>query len=159
MAEVTRRGLLAGAAVLGGSAAGLTVQGVAATSAAAVSPPPGSPPPLGPVKVGPDDPRYQSLTRRGCNARFVGKPDYVRVVGSTEQVISAVQQAVREGKRIAVRSGGHCFENFVDEPSVRVLIDTSSMSAVYYDARRQAFAVEPGAMLGEVYRRLFLDWG
>lgn len=159
MAEVTRRGLLAGAAVLGGSAAGLTVQGMAATSAAAVSPPPGSPSPLGPVKVGPDDPRYQSLTRRGCNARFVGKPDYVRVVGSTEQVVSAVQQAVREGKRIAVRSGGHCFENFVDEPSVRVLIDTSSMSAVYYDARRQAFAVEPGALLGEVYRRLFLGWG
>ncbi|MGW1375058.1 FAD-binding oxidoreductase [Streptomyces sp. NPDC002446] len=159
MAEVTRRGLLAGAAVLGGAAAGLTTQGVAATPAAAASPPPGGPPPLGPVKVGPDDPRYRSLTRRGCNARFVGKPDYVRVVGSTEQVVSAVQQAVREGRRIAVRSGGHCFEDFVDDPSVRVLIDTSAMSAVYYDTRRRAFAVEPGALLGEVYRKLFLGWG
>lgn len=159
MAKVTRRGLLAGAAVLGGAAAGLTTQGVAVTPAAAASPPAGSPPPLGPVKVGPNDPRYPSLTRRGCNARFVGRPEYVRVVGSTEQVVSAVQQAVQEGKRIAVRSGGHCFEDFVDDPSVRVLIDMSSMSAVYYDARRRAFAVEPGALLGEVYRRLFLGWG
>ncbi|MFF4948075.1 FAD-dependent oxidoreductase [Streptomyces chattanoogensis] len=156
---MTRRGLLAGAAALGGAAAGLTTQGVAATPAVAASPPHDSPPPLGPVKVDPDDPRYRSLTRRGCNARFVGKPDYVRVVGSTEQVVSAVQQAVREGKRIAVRSGGHCFENFVDNPSVRVLIDTSSMSAVSYDAQRRAFAVEPGALLGEVYRKLFLGWG
>ncbi|MEH6373056.1 hypothetical protein V7793_01630 [Streptomyces sp. KLMMK] len=31
----------------------------------------------------------------------------MRVVSSTEQVVDAVQQAVRQGKRIAVRSGGH----------------------------------------------------
>ncbi|MBB4890539.1 aclacinomycin oxidase [Streptomyces netropsis] len=160
MDEVTRRGVLAGAALLGGAAAGVAAQTMAAPAALAL---PGTggrtTPATGPVTVGPGDPRYRSLTRRGCNARFVGRPDYVRVVGSTEQAVSAVQQAVREGRRIAVRSGGHCFENFVDDPSVRVVVDVSPMSAVHYDARRGAFAVEPGASLGEVYRRLFLGWG
>ncbi len=158
MADVTRRGVLAGAAVIGGAAAAAAAQGIAAPAALA-APPADGPPPPAPVTVEPGDPRYRSLTQRGFNARFVGKPDYVRVVSTTAQVVDAVQQAVREGKRIAVRSGGHCFENFVDDPSVRVVIDVSPMRAVFYDARRRAFAVEPGALLGEVYRRLFLGWG
>ncbi|MGI5527996.1 FAD-binding oxidoreductase [Streptomyces syringium] len=158
MAEVTRRGVLAGAAVIGGTAAAAAAQGVTAPAALA-APPTDGPPPPAPVTVAPGDPRYRSLTHRGYNARFVGKPDYVRVVNTTAQVVGAVQQAVREGKRIAVRSGGHCFENFVDDPAVRVVIDVSPMRAVSYDARRRAFAVEPGALLGEVYRTLFLGWG
>ncbi|MFI0261095.1 FAD-binding oxidoreductase [Streptomyces sp. NPDC017056] len=160
MVEVARRTLLAGAAALGGAAAGLAAPGTAAAApaapAAAAS---GRPPGQGPVTLGPGDPRYSSLTRRGSNGRFVGTPERVHVVSTTEQVVTAVQQAVRDGKRIAVRSGGHCFENFVDDPSVRVLIDTSPMREVRYDAARRAFAVEPGALLGEVYRALFLGWG
>ncbi|WP_206503937.1 FAD-dependent oxidoreductase [Streptomyces chrestomyceticus] len=161
MGEVKRRSLLAGAAALGGTAAGLAAPGLAAAAglsdaaSAAAARPPGT----GPVTLGPDDPRYASLTRRGSNGRFVGKPDHVYVVSTTEQVVAAVQRAVRDGRRIAVRSGGHCFENFVDDPSVRALIDTSPMRAVSYDAARRAFAVEPGALLGEVYRALFLGWG
>ncbi|MEV5240351.1 FAD-binding protein [Streptomyces cinnamoneus] len=158
MSEVTRRGVIAGTAVLGGAAVGLAAQGLTAPAALA-APRAGAVPSPGPVTVGPEDARYPSLTRRGTNARFVGRPDYVRVASSTEQVVAAVQQAVREGRRIAVRSGGHCFENFVDDPSVRALIDLSSLSAVSYDARRRAFAVGPGALLGEVYRKLFLGWG
>ncbi|MEU4200325.1 FAD-binding protein [Streptomyces sp. NPDC026294] len=167
MGEVKRRSLLAGAAALGGTAAALATPGIAAAatapavsgtpdaSAAAAARPPGT----GLVTLGPHDPRYASLTRRGCNGRFAGKPDHVHVVSTTEQVVTAVQQAVRDGKRIAVRSGGHCFENFVDDPSVTALIDTSPMRAVSYDAARRAFAVQPGALLGEVYRALFLGWG
>ncbi|WP_058043435.1 FAD-binding oxidoreductase [Streptomyces roseifaciens] len=157
MAEMTRRGVLAGTAAFGGAVAGLSAPGLAAPAAAATH---SSPPPRpDAVTVEPGDLRYQSLTHRGCNARFVGTPDYVRVVSSTEQVVDAVQQAVRQGKRIAVRSGGHCFESFVDDRSVRALIDVSPMTAVSYDPQRRAFAVEPGASLGEMYRRLFLGWG
>ncbi|MFI9229662.1 FAD-dependent oxidoreductase [Streptomyces rimosus] len=153
MPEVRRRTLLAGAAALGGTAAAVTTPGIAVAAPAS----PAASTPL--VTLGPDDPRYSSLTRRGSNGRFAGKPERVHVVSTTEQVVAAVQRAVRDGKRIAVRSGGHCFENFVDDPSVRVLIDTSPMRAVRYDAARRAFAVEPGALLGEVYRALFLGWG
>jgi aclacinomycin oxidase len=116
-------------------------------------------PRVGPDKVGPDDPRYAHLVRRGFNKRFAGKPDYVHLVGSTGQVVDAVQGAVREKLRVMVRSGGHCLEGFVADPAVRVLIDTSLMTGVDYDPEMAAFAVEAGATLGEAYRKLFLGWG
>ncbi|MGW1867064.1 FAD-dependent oxidoreductase [Streptomyces mauvecolor] len=113
---------------------------------------------FGPVTVRPGDTRYESLLR-GNNFRFVGRPDEIRVVGSTEQVVRAVADAVRSGRRVAVRSGGHCFENFTADPAVRMLLDMSPMDAVGYDAARGAFAVQPGATLGHVYRTLFKGWG
>ncbi|RAY12774.1 FAD-linked oxidase [Actinomadura craniellae] len=119
----------------------------------------GASPPLGPVVIGKDDPRYGYLTTRGANGRFTGRPDSVRLVGSPDQVVQVVGEAMRGGGRVAVRSGGHCFENFVDDPAVRVVIDTSEMNAVYFDPRYQAFAVETGATLGEIYRTLYLGWG
>jgi aclacinomycin oxidase len=57
-----------------------------------------------------------------------------------------------------VRSGGHCLEGFVGDPSVRVLIDTSLMNDVYFDREMNAFAVEAGALLGDVYRTLAVEW-
>ncbi|QPL96145.1 FAD-binding oxidoreductase [Streptomyces clavuligerus] len=117
----------------------------------------GGPAPEAP-RVLPDDPRYGHLVSRGAN-RFRGTPDEVRPVESTAQVVRCVQEAVRRGRRIAVRSGGHCFEDFVDHPRVRTLIDMSRMRAVGYDPALHAFAVEPGATLEEVYRLLHLGWG
>ncbi|WP_242338178.1 FAD-binding oxidoreductase [Anaeromyxobacter sp. SG66] len=110
-------------------------------------------------RIGPDDPRYADLAHRGFNRRFRGNPDYVRLVGSTEQVVQAVQEAVREDLRVAVRSGGHCLEGLVADPAVRVLIDTSLMTGVAYDPEMSAFVVEAGTTLGELYRKLFLGWG
>jgi FAD/FMN-containing dehydrogenase len=68
-----------------------------------------------PDRIGPDDPRYAALVGRGFNKRFAGKPDYVRLVHSTDEVIDAVQDAVREGRRVVARGGGHCLEGFVDD--------------------------------------------
>ncbi|MGO4428034.1 FAD-binding oxidoreductase, partial [Streptomyces sp. MCAF7] len=91
--------------------------------------------------------------------RFRGRPDHVYLVGSTEHVVRTVREAVRSGARLAVRSGGHCFEDFVDNPDVKAVIDMSPMADVSFDERRRAFAVEAGATLGEVYRKLYLGWG
>ncbi|WP_242344962.1 FAD-binding oxidoreductase [Anaeromyxobacter terrae] len=115
--------------------------------------------PADPGRIGPDDPRYADLAHRGFNRRFRGAPDYVRLVRSTGQVVQAVQEAVQEDLRVAVRSGGHCLEGLVADPAVRVLIDTSLMKGVSYDPERAAFAVECGTTVGEVYRELFLGWG
>ncbi|WP_052509015.1 FAD-binding oxidoreductase [Kitasatospora griseola] len=153
--RLNRRGLLAAAA------AGLAAVGSAgsAGSAVAAGPPTGrEPETFGPVEVRPGDPRYESLLR-GDNHRFVGRPDEVRVVGSTAQVVQAVQDAVRDGRRIGVRSGGHCFENFTADPEIRLLLDLSQLDAVGYDPSRRAFEVQPGATLGRVYRTLFKGWG
>ena len=40
-----------------------------------------------------------------------------------------------------------------------MIIDTSLMTGVRYDPDMRAFAIDSGTTLGEVYRRLFLDWG
>ena len=114
---------------------------------------------VGPHKVGPEDPRYVHLAHRGFNRRFRGRPEYVRLVGSTADVVEAVQEAVGAKARVAVRSGGHCLEGFVADPAVQVVIDTSLMANVAYDAERRAFVVEAGATTGETYRKLFLGWG
>jgi aclacinomycin oxidase len=149
---VSRRGMLAGvgaaAIIVPGAAIAWdkttgTESGVAA---------------FGPVTVRPGDSRYDNLLL-GNNFRFAGRPDEIRVVGSTEQVVRAVSEAVRSGRRVAVRSGGHCFENFTADPAVKMLLDLSPMDEVGYDAARRAFAVQPGATLGHVYRTLLKGWG
>src|SRR5678816_841041 len=110
-------------------------------------------------RIGPDDPRYRAVVDKRFNKRFNAAPDYVRLVSSTDQVVSAVQEAVTEGRRLAVTSGGHCLEGFVSHPEVRVIIDVSPMKRIYYDAQRRAVAVEAGATVGETFRALFDAWG
>jgi aclacinomycin oxidase len=112
-----------------------------------------------PDRVAPDDPRYRAVVDKRFNKRFRANPDYVRLVSSTDQVVSAVDDAVREGRRLVVTSGGHCLEGFVSDPEVRVIIDVSPMKRVYHDAERRAVAVEAGATVGETFRALFENWG
>lgn len=105
------------------------------------------------------DIRFADLAERRFNKRFTGKPEYVYLPESTSDVVAALQEAVNAQKRIVVRSGGHCLEGFVSDPSVQVLIDMSLMKNISYDTKRSAFEVEAGATVGETYRRLFLGWG
>jgi len=142
---------------------------LAATAPAARSAPaPTGPPPLAPTDS-PDlsfpgstitrsDGRYRGL-QTGNNQRFVATPNYVSLVGDTAATVTAVQSAADAGKRVSVRGGGHCFADFVCNPDVEVIIDTSPMKAVGYDSRRRAFVVEPGARLLDVYETLSTDWG
>ncbi len=110
-------------------------------------------------RIGPDDSRYLAVVEKRFNKRFRARPDYVRLVSSTDQVVSAVDEAVREGRRLVVTSGGHCLEGFVSDPEVRVILDVSPMKRVYYDADMGAVAVEAGATVGETFRALFERWG
>ncbi len=111
------------------------------------------------VNIGPDDPRYRAVVEKRFNKRFRASPDYVRLAGTTAEVVSAVEDAVREGRRLAVTSGGHCLEGFVSDPDVRVIVDVSPMKRVDYDADRHAVVVEAGATVGETFRALFERWG
>jgi hypothetical protein len=110
------------------------------------------------ARIGPDDARYRAVVDKRFNKRFTANPDYVRFVSSTEQVVTAVQEAVKDGQRIVVTSGGHCLEGFVSDHGVRVIIDISSMKRVYHDAGMRAIAVEAGATVGEAFRALFEMW-
>lgn len=107
----------------------------------------------------PDDPRYRAVVDKRFNKRFIASPDYVRLVSSTADVIAAVEEAVREKRRLTVTSGGHCLEGFVSDPHVRVILDISPMKGVSYDEEMRAIVVEAGATVGETFRALFDNWG
>ncbi|TCK65847.1 FAD-binding protein [Curtobacterium sp. PhB136] len=108
--------------------------------------------------ITPGDSRYLDMMT-GNNVRFVAKPDYVRLIGSAKDAEAAVRTAVAAGKKVSVRSGGHCFADFVCNPEIEVILDLSTMTDVYYDQKMRAFAVEPGARLLNVYEKLFKGWG
>jgi aclacinomycin oxidase len=110
------------------------------------------------VTLNPADERYREVLDRRFNKRFAAHPAQIQVVHTTDQAIAALTEAVDSGRRAVVTSGGHCLEGFVSDPEVRVLIDVSPMRRVYYDAERQAIAVEAGATVGETFRALFDSW-
>ena len=110
-------------------------------------------------KIGIDDPRYRAVVDKQFNKRFTASPDYVRLVHSAAEIASAVEDAVSEGQRLVVTSGGHCLEGFVSDPDVRVIIDVSPMKRVYFDRRMNAVAVEAGTTVGDTFRVLCDRWG
>ncbi|MDH6123777.1 FAD-binding protein [Kitasatospora sp. GP82] len=105
--------------------------------------------PTSPIEVVPRDPRYDAL-RRGFNQRWIADPDYVVVATTTDDVLAALTKYLGtagdpERRRITVRSGGHCYENFVSSEDVGVIIDVSQMSRVYFDREMDAYCIEAGA--------------
>jgi aclacinomycin oxidase len=110
-------------------------------------------------RLGPDDPRYRAVIDKRFNKRFAARPDYVRLAHSTDDVVSAVADAVRENRRLVVTSGGHCLEGFVSDPEVKVIVDVSPMKRIAFDADRGAVVVEAGATVGETFRALADNWG
>ncbi|CAM5658714.1 FAD-binding oxidoreductase OS=Streptomyces tendae OX=1932 GN=F3L20_30605 PE=3 SV=1 [Streptomyces tendae] len=151
MSTVSRRSFVGASALVGTAAA----TGLAARPAAAHDSGDGARPP---IVVGPGGPQYADLAR-GVNQRWIGSPDWIALPRTTGQVVAAIQRAVDTGRRVAVRGGGHCFENFVGDDEVRALVDLSAMNAIGYDTRRGAVEVGAGARLGDVNEQLFKRWG
>ncbi|KQW13378.1 FAD-binding protein [Streptomyces sp. Root369] len=150
-AHLGRRSVLAGGAAAVGTAA-LTAAPPA--TAAADS---GARAAVG-AKVSPRDPRYELLTT-GINKRFVARPEYIKMIRSAADAERALREAFRSGKRVSVRSGGHCVADFTCNPDVEVILDFSEMTGVGYDPRFRAFYVEAGARLYNVYEALYKGWG
>jgi FAD binding domain/Berberine and berberine like len=107
----------------------------------------------------PGDPAYEQWNDRGFNTRFKGNPSLIVSVNDTTALIDALQAAVNAGQHVAVRGGGHCLENFVADPAVRVIIDISQMKGIRYDPERNAIEVKAGNTVGEMHDKLFTEWG
>ncbi|MFE0425145.1 FAD-binding oxidoreductase [Streptomyces sp. NPDC058953] len=158
--RIGRRSLLSGAAaVAGGAALASTVPAGAAN--AAPKPPVGAAyatatPAI--VDIAPGDPRFPDLVR-GTNQRWVAAPEKVRMVTTPTQAETAVRDAVTAGKRLTVRSGGHCYEDFVFNSQVQIVVDMSAMNQVYFDPAKNAFAIEAGASNLQVYETLYKLYG
>src|SRR2546427_8671545 len=100
------------------------------------------------LRIGPDDPRYRAVVDKRFKKRFSASPDYVRLVSSTDQVVSPLEEAVREGRRLAVTSGGDCLQGFVLGPEVRVVIDFSPLERQEYEPGQGGAAAEAGPAAG-----------
>lgn len=165
---VNRRRFLAGAAagvggaaVLGGVTAGTAVADAAGATSPAVITGRDTPPTTSTAAapaISPADQQYPDLIR-ALNSRYVAAPDYVEVVDTPAQIPPIVAAAVRAGKQLSVRSGGHCLEDFVYNSDVKVIIDMTNMNHIYYDSTYNAIAIEPGATLLDVYTKLYQTWG
>ncbi|MGW6690798.1 FAD-binding oxidoreductase [Streptomyces sp. NPDC054961] len=150
-----RRNFLAGGAAAGGAAL-LTGTGLVSSPAAAAEDTGALAEPI--TAVTPADKRYKDLVR-GWNQRWVASPETVYLAESTAQVQEVVQKAVKAGKRLTVRGGGHCWEDWVFNADVRVILDMTKMNKVYFDPAKNAIAVEAGAQLLNVYERMYRTWG
>lgn len=104
------------------------------------------------------DPRYEALLR-GHNLRFPetasAAPGRIAICATPAEVKHALQNAVHDGLRPTVRSGGHCYENFVVNNPGGILIDLSLLNAVDTDSATGQFRIQPGAVLGDVYQSLY----
>ncbi len=110
------------------------------------------------VAVTANDPQYADCVR-GLNTRYIGTPESVRIVNCTDQVVQVVQEAVTNKKRLTVISSGHCYEDFIFNPDVKVVVDITMMNNVYYDPAMNAVAIESGATMLEIYKTLYKQWG
>lgn len=104
------------------------------------------------------DERYEALSQ-GFNQRWVAKPDAIAFVSSTEDVVHAVDKAVGNNQRISVRSGGHCYENFVCNADVKVIIDVSGLDQVTWDEQRQAYCLGAGVTNWRLCTHLYRLFG
>jgi FAD/FMN-containing dehydrogenase len=109
-----------------------------------------------PVTIERRDPRYEVL-KKGRNLRFpatdaeaVGQ---IVICSDAEEIAEALRRTVSSGLRPTVRSGGHCYEDFVVNNPNGVLIDLSTCNHI--EAGPSSYAIAPGAMLGEVYQALY----
>ncbi|GAB3476794.1 FAD-binding oxidoreductase [Nocardiopsis coralliicola] len=114
-------------------------------------------------RIGRSDARYSSL-RRGFNQRWLARPEHILVVRTPEETRQALVEALAKtnhgkDKRITVRSGGHCYEDFVCSDDVGQIIDVSPMCAMYYDDTEKAHCVEAGATNWHVYSHLYPGTG
>jgi FAD binding domain/Berberine and berberine like len=108
------------------------------------------------VPVYPSDSRYADMSM-GFNQRWVGTPAYIQVVQNASQVVQTVQVARNARRRITVRGGGHCCENFSSGNDGGVIIDLSGMQGVS-QAPSGRVCVEGGATLWNVYETLYKNW-
>jgi FAD/FMN-containing dehydrogenase len=103
------------------------------------------------------DLRFDRLSR-GQNARFPESNDRasrIALCDNNDDVAEAVQRFVHEGLRPTVRSGGHCYEDFVDNNPGGAIIDLSFLAGTTPPANGPKYRLGAGTTLGQAYSDLY----
>jgi len=78
---------------------------------------------------------------------------------SAEETKEALERIVASGLRPTIRSGGHCYEDFVANNPGGAIIDVNMHNKVTADDDGTNVRIAPGAVLGDVYRTLYKGYG
>src|ERR1700689_4608943 len=114
------------------------------------------------VRITSTDPRY-ALLHRSRNLRWDGNAAdavaEIEMCETAEQTAEALQRAVNTGMRPTVRSGGHCYEDFVVNNPGGLIMDLSLLKRDSLPGDGTRYRISPGQELGEVYIDLFKRHG
>jgi hypothetical protein len=104
------------------------------------------------------DPRFDTL-KRSRNLRWPASPSetasYIEICENDDDVVSAIQRSIDAGRRPTIRSGGHCYEDFVVNNPGGAILDLSTLKALNGDG----YHIGAGAQLGEAYLSLYKRFG
>ena len=113
------------------------------------------------IKITPTDARYAML-RRSRNLRWDNKAEAaaeIEMCETAEQAADALQRIVSAGLRPTIRSGGHCYEDFVVNNPGGAILDLSLLTSVAQAGDGERYRISPGQQLGEVYLDLYKRHG
>jgi hypothetical protein len=110
------------------------------------------------IKITRTDPRYAML-QRSRNLRWDNNeaewPAEIQLCATAEQAAEALQHVVSAGMRPTIRSGGHCYEDFVVNNPGGAILDLSLLNTVHLPGDGERLRISPGQQLGEVYLDLY----
>ena len=114
------------------------------------------------IRITSTDPRY-ALLKSSRNLRWDSNAAEaaaeITLCESAEQAAEALQRAVNAGMRPTVRSGGHCYEDFVVNNPGGAILDLSLMKSDTLPGDGTRFRISPGQELGEAYISLYKRHG
>jgi FAD/FMN-containing dehydrogenase len=114
------------------------------------------------IRITRTDPRYGTL-RRSRNLRWDGNPGEaaaeIELCETAEQTAEALQRAINAGMRPTVRSGGHCYEDFVVNNPGGTILDLSLFKSDALPGDGDRYRISPGQELGEAYMSLYKRHG
>ena len=109
-----------------------------------------------------EDPRYSTL-KKGHNLRWPEKEadaaGRIEICETVEETAIALQRIVSAGLRPTVRSGGHCYEDFVINNPDGAILDLSMLNQTNPPGKDAPYRIGPGTQLWQAYVELYKRYG
>lgn len=114
------------------------------------------------ITVTRQDPRYDTLCR-GHNLRWPASDaegaSQIQLCETAEEAAEILQKIVDAGLRPTIRSGGHCYEDFVSNNPGGTILDLSLLAFPQSSGNSSKYKISAGLQLGEVYTQLYKRYG
>ena len=114
------------------------------------------------ITITPQDPRYQTL-KRSRNLRLpASDADFasrIELCENASDAADALQRIIDAGLRPTVRSGGHCYEDFVVNNPGGAILDFSLLQESHLPEDGTRYRINAGKQLGDIYLDLYKRYG